>query len=113
MRLISTILFLFTLVNAFGRTIPVGKGKEFTSLRQAVKAAKSGDTILLHSGNYKEGNIIIDKSIHLTGLNNPVLDGEFKNEILTLTGKKYCDPRYSFCKCRLFFYERLCSFKDH
>jgi len=87
MRKLLTILFLLMLANAFGRTILAGKDKPFTSLRQAVKAAKDGDTILLNNGIYKEGNIIIDKSIHLIGVNNPVLDGELKNEILTLTGK--------------------------
>ena len=43
--------------------------------------------ILLNQGIYREGNIIINKSIYLIGINNPVLDGENKNEILTLTGK--------------------------
>lgn len=50
-------------------------------------AAKDGDTILLNKGVYKEGNIIIDKAIHLIGIDEPVLDGENKNEILTITGK--------------------------
>ena len=58
-----------------------------TALRQGIKTAKDGDTVLLNKGVYKEGNIIIDKSIYLIGINAPVLDGESKNEILTLTGK--------------------------
>src|SRR5687768_11855656 len=49
--------------------------------------AKNGDTVLLNKGVYKEGNIIIDKAIHLVGVNGPVLDGDSKYEILTLTGK--------------------------
>lgn len=82
-----TILFLFILVNSFANTIIVGKDKPVTSLRQGIKAAKNGDTVLLNKGVYKEGNIIIDKAIYLLGIGTPVLDGENKNEILTLTGK--------------------------
>ncbi|HUQ97118.1 MAG TPA: nitrous oxide reductase family maturation protein NosD [Chitinophagaceae bacterium] len=56
------------------------------TLRDGVKLAQNGDTILLHKGVYKEGNIIIQKSIHLIGIDDPVLDGENKYEILTLSG---------------------------
>lgn len=87
MRFLLTILFLSILGNAFSNTIVVGKNKTITTLRQGIHMAKSGDTILLHKGTYKEGNIIINKSIHLIGIDAPVLDGENKNEILTLTGR--------------------------
>ena len=87
MRKILTILFLFILGNAFGKTIVVGKNKGVSTIKQAIKIATNGDTILLSKGIYKEGNVIIDKSICLLGLDGPVLDGEFKNEILTLSGK--------------------------
>ena len=58
----------------------------FTSLRKAVDAAKSGDTILLKKGIYREGNITINKSICLIGVDQPILDGENKYEILTVSG---------------------------
>jgi nitrous oxidase accessory protein len=50
--------------------------------------AKNGDTILLYKGVYREGNNVISKSIHLVGIDGPVLDGENKNEILTISGKR-------------------------
>ena len=87
MRNLLIILFLFILDNSFANTIIVGKDKTINSLRQAIKVAKDGDTVLLNKGVYKEGNIIIDKAIHLVGIDAPVLDGDNKNEILTLTGK--------------------------
>ncbi len=87
MKNILLILFLFTLGSAFANTIEVGANKSITTLRQGIKAAKEGDTILLNKGVYREGNIIIAKAIHLIGINGPVLDGENKNEILTLSGK--------------------------
>ena len=75
------------LSSALANKIVVGKDKAISTLRQGIKTAKDGDTILLNKGIYKEGNIIINKAIHLIGINSPVLDGENKNEILTLTGK--------------------------
>lgn len=85
MRTFLTILFLFVIMAAFGSTIVVGH--QSRSLRQAIAAAKDGDTVLVPKGIYKEGNIIITKSIHLVGVGKPVLDGELKTELLTLSGR--------------------------
>jgi nitrous oxidase accessory protein len=65
----------------------VVKNAEVSTLRKAIEIASDGDTILLKKGVYKEGNIIIDKTIYLIGVDGPVLDGENKYEILTITGK--------------------------
>lgn len=81
------LLLLLTLHSAFANRIVVGKDKTISSLRQGIIAAKDGDSVLLNKGVYKEGNIIITKSIHLIGIDGPVLDGGNTNEILTLTGK--------------------------
>jgi len=88
MRYLLTIFFLLIILhNAISNTIEVGKNKTITTLRQGINMAKDGDTVLLNKGTYREGNIIINKSIHLIGVEAPVLDGENKNEILTLTGQ--------------------------
>src|SRR6476660_5983523 len=70
----------------FANTIVVGKNKVVSTLHEGVAQARNGDTILLQKGTYKEGDIIITKAIHLIGVDDPVLDGENKNEILTLSG---------------------------
>ena len=87
MKIVLAILVLFVMSDALANKIVVGKDKAISTLRQAVKEAKDGDTILLNKGIYKEGNIIISKAIYLIGVDGPVLDGDNKNEILTLTGK--------------------------
>ncbi len=87
MRELLTILLLLAGCNSFGNTIVVGKDKSVSTLRQGIKLARDGDTVWLNKGVYKEGNIIIDKAIHLIGIDGPVLDGGNKYEILTLTGK--------------------------
>lgn len=82
-----TILSVLLAGNVFAGKIIVGKNKPVSTLREGIKLAKEGDTILLNKGLYKESNIIIDKSVFLEGIGRPVLDGEYKNEILKLTGK--------------------------
>ena len=82
MRGIITILLMAVLGSVSGNTIVVEK-----NLKQAIQHAKDGDTVLLKKGIYKEGNIIITKSICLMGIDAPVLDGDHKNEILTISGK--------------------------
>jgi len=81
-----TICFLLACYLGFTNEIVVGHDQVFTSLRKAVDAAKSGDTILLKKGIYREGNITINKSICLIGVDQPILDGENKYEILTVSG---------------------------
>ena len=73
--------------SANGKTIEVGKQKIITSLKEGIEKAGAGDTILLYKGLYKEGNIIINKPIFLIGIDEPVLDGEGKHEILTVSGR--------------------------
>ena len=86
MKTALTICFLLACYLGFTNEIVVGHDQVFTSLRKAVDAAKSGDTILLKKGIYREGNITINKSICLIGVDQPILDGENKYEILTVSG---------------------------
>lgn len=86
-RLLTILPFLALCPALMAATIPVGKDQVITSLRKGVELARDGDTILLHKGLYKEGNIIIQKSIRLIGVGEPVLDGEGKYEILTVSGQ--------------------------
>jgi len=78
---------LCTLLNiqaAYSVTIHVGSGYPYASVKEGLLAAVNGDTVLVHSGTYKEGNIIVDKSIFLIGDGWPVLDGQLKYEVLSV-----------------------------
>ncbi|MEO7175138.1 MAG: nitrous oxide reductase family maturation protein NosD [Saprospiraceae bacterium] len=57
---------------------------QFHSIKEALLEANNGDTILVNRGLYKEGNLIIGKSIFLSGIDMPVLDGEKKYEIISV-----------------------------
>jgi nitrous oxidase accessory protein len=87
MRLTVFILFLLVSCTVAARIITAGHGQAVSSLGKAVSLAKDGDSILLKSGVYKEGNIVIGKSITLLGENNTILDGEDKTELITISGK--------------------------
>ncbi|RAW02557.1 nitrous oxide reductase family maturation protein NosD [Pseudochryseolinea flava] len=80
------IIFLscFVAITAYGSTITVSKQGKIKSIKQAISQAKPGDTLYITSGTYKEGNIIIEKSLTLIGENFPVLDGDHKVEIFTI-----------------------------
>lgn len=87
MRFICVILFLSVASLASGKMIIVGNNQSVHSLKQAIEIAHDNDSILLLPGVYKEGSIVLTKSLVIIGQNNPVLDGENKNQILLISGK--------------------------
>ena len=64
--------------------IEVSKSGPVYSVTEAIGQAQDGDTIIIRGGTYKEGNILIQKSIALIGVGNPVIDGEGINEIFSI-----------------------------
>ncbi len=87
MRWLLTIALSLLVLNSFGKTIVVGPNQPVRSLKKAIELAKDKDSIILLPGMYKEGSIILTKSLTITGQNNPVLDGENKYEILLISGR--------------------------
>ena len=83
-KVVYIILLVFLSQFSEAKTILVGKSKPFQSIKQALVIAENGDTVLVDAGMYKEGNIIIQKSIVLKGINFPILDGEKKYEIISV-----------------------------
>ena len=77
------LLFCLLPLSAWAGVIRVENGR---TIRQAVEMAQPGDSILIAKGAYREGNLIIKKPLTLVGIDYPVLDGENKYEILTITG---------------------------
>jgi len=84
MKKISFILVLLFFSIGKATTIKVGANFPVKKIKQALALAKDGDTILVHSGIYKEGTILINKKIYFIGKNFPVLDGQHKKEVLSI-----------------------------
>src|SRR5688500_10475113 len=83
MRLVYLTLYLLALLNVstFANEITISPGG--LSIKDAVARAKSSDTLYIKSGTYKEGNIIIEKSLTIIAEELQVLDVEHKFEIFT------------------------------
>jgi len=83
------LLFLFLSASIHANTINVCKSCTIKTIKEAINLAQNGDSIVVKEGIYKEHGIIINKTIHLIGKNNPVLDGEHKETILKVTSDNF------------------------
>lgn len=78
------ITFIFFSFSCEAKIIYVGPNKQIHTIKEGIALANRGDTVLVEKGIYKEGNITINKSIYLKGINYPVVDGEKKYNIFTI-----------------------------
>jgi len=84
-RCFSFIFFILLYCSASASNIYVGAKRNHRTISSAINAAHPGDTIFVDAGHYKEKNLIINKSVVLKGIGSPVLDGEKKYEIISIT----------------------------
>ncbi len=95
MRLILFyLIFLPTILLA--TTLEVGKNKTFPTIKSALAQASQGDIIRVHPGLYREGTLVIEKSVTLSGVGRPVLDGELKGEIIQVYGDNVTIEGFKF-----------------
>lgn len=66
------------------KKIIVDKNTPIKSVGEALSYANNGDEIIISKGVYFESNLSIDKSIKLIGVDNPVIEGNKKDEIFTV-----------------------------
>ena len=76
-------LLLILPIFAFSAVFKVGKNEQYKTIKSAIAAAQSGDTIFVQKGHYIEGTIDLQKSITLIGIDRPVIDGNMIGEIIT------------------------------
>lgn len=96
MKFFVFIPFLLLWLSAASRTLNVGYGQKFTTIKAAIGAAENGDTVLVKKGMYYLNNAIITKSIALIGENCPVLNGNHKYELLTISGSNITVKGFHF-----------------
>jgi nitrous oxidase accessory protein len=109
-RLVVIILF-FHCFSAYCTTIEVSKDGKIRSIKTAVVMAQPGDTILVKPGIYREGNIVIEKSLIIIGESFPVLDGENKYEILTVHANQVTIQGLKFIKTGIASIQDLAAIK--
>jgi len=83
------VLSLICCVSVYGKQIEVCSTCDVKTIKQAIDLSSDGDVILVKSGVYKEHDIIINKSIHIKGIDRPVIDGEFKETIFRFTANNF------------------------
>jgi len=54
------------------------------TLSAALRLARDGDRIVVHPGVYREGSIVVDKSVEIVGRDFPVFDGEDRHTVLSV-----------------------------
>ena len=90
MKKVLAISFIFLLANVMqGKVIEVCLNCTVPSLTKAIELAMPCDTILVKTGIYSEGNILIGKDLTLLGEGNPILDGGGNTEILTIHNRYF------------------------
>ena len=77
----------------YGKTLYVGP-EGYKSISEAIRAAKDGDTVEVRGGEYNE-EIVINKSIYLKGINNPVIKIE-RGNIITVLKKDVTVEGFTF-----------------
>ncbi|MFM9911442.1 MAG: nitrous oxide reductase family maturation protein NosD [Chitinophagaceae bacterium] len=90
MRCLAILICVLYFIPSYGKTIVVGPGLPVSSIKQGIAQAKEKDSLLIKKGVYREGSIVLSKSITLIGENFPILDGEHKYEILLISGNNIC-----------------------
>ncbi|MCA0933436.1 nitrous oxide reductase family maturation protein NosD [Lutimonas saemankumensis] len=60
-----------------------------STIKEAIEKAEEGDEIIVQSGVYKEHGLEIKKSLHIRGVDMPVVDGEFKETIFSISADNF------------------------
>lgn len=88
MKNIAFILLLLPGMYVTAARFDVGKNYAYPNIQTALLKASGNDSIFVHSGIYKEKNILISKPIYLEGIGWPVLDGENIYEVISIRANK-------------------------
>jgi len=84
MLIVLTLFFMLTLFtfNSYAKEIIVcKKGCDSNTIQYAIDVSMPGDKIIVKKDVYKE-HLIIDRPVTLIGENFPVIDGEFKGQVI-------------------------------
>lgn len=82
--LLSLFIGQFSPPKIYSAVFSVGEKFQLKNIRQALLLANPHDTITVYGGKYQEGNLVIQKPITLIGINNPIIDGEKKHEVISI-----------------------------
>lgn len=76
--------FILPQSTVLAKVYVIKKNTAISSVQGAINMAHAGDTIIVMSGTYADGNITINKPLVLMGENYPILDGRHAGEIVSV-----------------------------
>jgi len=79
------LLFSLTCYRTTAIILRVGDQQPYPTIVGALAVAQPGDTLLVTPGTYREGNLAVRTPVVIVGEGLPVIDGEGKFEIFTVT----------------------------
>lgn len=85
MKYFTLVLFFIMGLSAQAKTLLICNSCDIKTIIEGIYFASDYDTLLIKKQTYKEYNIIIDKPLTLIGENYPIIDGEGKGAIITIT----------------------------
>lgn len=83
-KVLLIFLIAFFPISIIAKTIIVAPNTKVATLKAAVALASNGDTIIVKKGTYASINTIIDKQVTILGEGFPILDAQFKEEVITI-----------------------------
>ena len=84
--LLTILFFIFYTCPIKAIELHVGNAFEFKTIKSALAAARNGDHLIIYAGTYAEGEIVINKSLHITGKGMPAIDGKNKWQVMVVEG---------------------------
>ena len=69
-------------------TVVVSADGDVRTVAEGVRRAPAGGRVIVRRGLYREPTIVVEKPLELVGEGRPVLDGEGKRQIMTITGPR-------------------------
>jgi len=91
--------------------IIVDKSGKIKTITDALSIAKDGDKIVVRAGDYKEGNIIIDKQIDLIADGKVIVDGEGMHEIITVKADNVTIKGFTFINAGVSYLQENAAIK--
>lgn len=87
-KIVSLIVFLFSIINATTIIVDVNGGGNFTNIQSAINAAVPGDTVKVWPGSYSD-QVTLNKNIALlgSGYENTIISCTSNPAIIMSTGK--------------------------
>ncbi|ARA93780.1 hypothetical protein AWN76_011790 [Rhodothermaceae bacterium RA] len=111
-RLFSFLLALLALIGPVrAQTLVVDPAGPVASVREALAQAEPGARILVRPGIYREGALVIDRSVELVGEAGAVLDGDGTHQILTITADSVTVRGFTFRSVATSFVEDRAAVK--